>query len=111
MAAVLIVYYKQISEGYEDRERFQIMHKVGLPDNEIKKSINSQILTVFFAPLAVSAVHVAFDFRLIALLLTLFQLNNIPIMLICTVLTFIVFALFYAAVYKMTARVYYRIVK
>ena len=74
MAAVLIIYYKQVSEGYEDQRRFSIMRKVGLSEREARRSVRSQILTVFYLPLIVAAVHIAFDFRLIVLLLTLFSL-------------------------------------
>ena len=72
MAAVLIIYYKQVSEGYEDQRRFDIMRKVGLSRREARRSIRSQILTVFFLPLIVAAVHIAFDFKLVLQLLTLF---------------------------------------
>ena len=110
MATVLIIYYKQISEGYEDRERFRIMQQVGLEKREIRRSINVQILIVFFAPLVVAGVHVAFDFNLVRLMLVLFGLNNAALTAWCTVGTFLVFALIYALVYLLTARVYYRIV-
>ena len=110
MATVLIIYYKQISEGYEDRERFRIMRQVGLEKREIRRSINVQILIVFFAPLVVAGVHVAFDFNLVRLMLILFGLNNAALTAWCTLGTFLVFALIYALVYLLTARVYYRIV-
>ena len=110
MATVLIIYYKQISEGYEDRERFRIMRQVGLEKREIRRSINVQILIVFFAPLVVAGVHVAFDFNLVRLMLILFGLKNAALTAWCTVGTFLVFALIYALVYHLTARVYYRIV-
>jgi hypothetical protein len=84
MGTVLIMYYKQVAEGYEDRARFQIMQQVGLPKPEIRRSINRQLLVVFFAPLLVAAVHVAFDYRLIVLLLTLFGLRNVSLTLLCT---------------------------
>ena len=110
MATVLIIYYKQISEGYEDRERFRIMRQVGLEKREIRRSINVQILIVFFAPLVVAGVHVAFDFNLVRLMLILFGLKNAALTAWCTLGTFLVFALIYALVYLLTARVYYRIV-
>ena len=110
MATVLIIYYKQISEGYEDRERFRIMRQVGLEKREIRRSINVQILIVFFAPLVVAGVHVAFDFNLVRLMLVLFGLSNTALTAWCTVGTFLAFALIYALVYLLTARVYYRIV-
>lgn len=110
MAMVLIMYYKQISEGYEDRERFQIMQQVGLPKKEIRRSINMQILIVFFAPLIVAGIHVIFDFNLMRMLLTLFGMFNWKLAALCTLATFGVFALLYAAVYALTARTYYKIV-
>ena len=110
MATVLIIYYKQISEGYEDRERFRIMRQVGLEKREIRRSINVQILIVFFAPLVVAGVHVAFDFNLVRLMLILFGLKNAALTTWCTLGTFLVFGLIYALVYLLTARVYYRIV-
>ena len=110
MAMVLIIYYKQISEGYEDRERYRIMQQVGLPDEEVRRSINKQVLIVFFAPLIVAGIHVAFDFRLIKLMLQLFGLMNVQLTLWCTVGSFAVFAVIYALVYLRTARVYYKLV-
>ncbi len=110
MAAVLIIYYKQVSEGYEDQRRFDIMRKVGLSRKEARRSIRSQILTVFFLPLIVAAVHITFDFRLVLQLLTLFQLHNVALTTLCTLGTLAVFCAIYAAVYLLTARAYYRIV-
>lgn len=110
MAAVLIIYYKQVGEGYEDRERFRIMQQVGMEKRQIKRCIDAQILTVFFLPLIVAAVHVAFDFRLMELLLSLFGIGTSPVTLACTLAAFAVFALLYAGVYKLTARTYNKIV-
>ena len=110
MGTVLIIYYKQITEGYEDKERFEIMQKVGMSREEVKKSIRSQVLTVFFLPLVTAAIHIAAAFRFITRLLTIFNLRNTALFAWCTVGTFLVFALFYAFVYAITARVYYRIV-
>jgi putative ABC transport system permease protein len=110
LGMVLIIYYKQVAEGYEDRARFQIMRQVGLPEQELKKSVNGQILAVFFAPLLVAAVHAAFDYRLVAMLLTLFQLMNARLTLLCTALTLAGFAGIYAIVYELTAKVYLKIV-
>ncbi|GAE87843.1 FtsX-like permease family protein [Acetivibrio straminisolvens] len=110
MATVLIIYYKQISEGYEDKERFEIMQKVGLPKKEIKRSISMQILIVFFAPLAVAAIHVAFDFKLMVKLLSLFSLTNNKLTMLCTLGTLLGFAVIYGVVYWLTARTYYKIV-
>ena len=110
MATVLIIYYKQITEGYEDRQRFQIMRKVGLDKSQIRSSIDMQILAVFFAPLFVAAVHVAFDFRLVRMLLTLFGLTNVSLTLLCTAGTLLAFMAVYGFIYKLTAKAYYRIV-
>ena len=110
MAAVLIIYYKQVSEGYEDQRRFDIMRKVGLSRREARRSIRSQILTVFFLPLIVAAVHIAFDFKLVLQLLTLFALRNTTLTALCTLGTLTVFCVIYAAVYLLTARAYYKIV-
>ena len=110
MAAVLIIYYKQVSEGYEDQRRFDIMRKVGLSRKEARRSIRSQILTVFFLPLIVAAVHIAFDFRLVLQLLTLFQLHNVALTTLCTLGTLAVFCAIYAVVYLLTAKAYYKIV-
>ena len=111
MATVLIIYYKQVAEGFDDRERFEIMQKVGMSREEVKKSIRSQILTVFFTPLAVAVIHLLFAFRVITKLLTVFNLTNVPLFAACTAVTVIVFALFYTAIYALTARTYYRIVR
>ena len=110
LATVLIIYYKQISEGYEDRERYQIMQKVGLDKKEIKRSINSQVKIVFFMPMVVAIVHIAFNFKLMRVLLTLFQLTNTKLTFLCTVVTLVAFILLYCAVYALTAKVYYKIV-
>ena len=109
-ATVLIVYYKQISEGYEDAARFDIMQKVGMTKREIKKSINSQLLTVFFLPLLGAGMHMGFAFPIIRKLLLLFQLDNAMLFLFVTFLCFTVFALFYTLVYKKTSNSYYAIV-
>lgn len=110
MATVLIIYYKQIAEGYDDKERFEIMQKVGMSHNEVKKVISSQVLTVFFLPLVAAVIHIAFAFKVITKLLSLFNLTNIPLFAVCTAITILIFAIFYALVYSLTARTYYRIV-
>jgi len=110
MATVLIIYYKQISEGYEDKARFEIMQKVGLPKKEIRCSVSMQILIVFFAPLAVAAIHVAFDFKLMVKLLSLFSLTDNRLTMLCTFGTLLGFAVIYGIVYWLTARTYYKIV-
>lgn len=109
-ATVLIIYYKQVSEGYEDQARFEIMQKVGMTKKEIRKSINSQILTVFFMPLITAGVHLCFAFPFLKELLVLFGIFNTKILIITTVITFLLFALFYAIVYKITSNVYYSII-
>ncbi len=109
-AAVLIIYYKQISEGYEDRQRFQIMQKVGLERRQIRRSVNGQILVVFFLPLLAAAVHVAFDYRLMVQLLRLFAMTDVRLTALCTLATFGGFAVLYVLVYRITARAYYKIV-
>lgn len=110
MATVLIIYYKQISEGYDDRERYQIMQKVGMSKKEVKRSIQSQILTVFFLPLVAAVIHIAVAFRIITKLLVLLNLVNVPLFMNCTIATVVVFAVFYGIVYALTAREYYRLV-
>lgn len=109
-AAVLIMYYKQISEGYEDQSGFEIMQKVGMTKREIKKSINSQILTVFFMPLIAAGVHLAFAFPMIYKMLILFGLVNQSFLIMVTVGCFLLFALLYMLVYKITSKAYYSIV-
>lgn len=111
MAAVLIIYYKQVSEGYDDRSRFEIMEKVGMDAGLVKRTIRTQVLLVFFLPLLMAGVHVAFAFPMIARLLTLFSLNNVGLFGICTAVTLVVFAVIYTVVYLLTARTYYRIVQ
>ena len=111
MATVLIIYYKQVSEGYEDNARFEIMRKVGLSEREARRAIRSQILTVFFMPILVAAIHIAFDFNLVVLLLCLFSLTNVKLTALCTLGTLLVFCAVYAVVYALTARSYYKIVR
>ena len=110
MGTVLIIYYKQITEGYEDRERFAIMQKVGMSQEEVKQSIHSQVQMVFFLPLIASAVHIGVAFPFITKLLAIFNLRNVLLFTLCTLGTVFVFAFFYALVYALTARSYYRIV-
>lgn len=109
-AAVVIIYYKQISEGYEDQKRFSIMRKVGMTGRDIKKSINSQVLTVFFAPLLFAGMHLAFAFPFVWKLLQLFNLRNLPLVIWISVIAFFVFGILYLCIYKLTAGAYYRIV-
>ncbi len=110
LAAVMIIYYKQISEGYEDQARFEIMQKVGMTKREIRKSINSQLLTVFFLPLILAAMHIVFAFPIIRQLLLAFNLNNVPLFIATTAISVVVFAVFYTIVYRLTSNAYYKIV-
>ena len=109
-ATVLIIYYKQISEGYEDVGRFEIMRKVGMTREEIKKNINSQLLVVFFIPLAFAGMHLAFAFPMIGKLLAIFGLHNKGLFIFTTLISYVLFASFYTMVYKVTSNVYYNIV-
>ena len=111
MAAVLIVYYKQISEGYEDARSFQIMQQVGMTQGEVKATIQSQIMSVFFLPLLVAACHTAGAFPMTKKILLLFGLSNTELFVLCSAATLVVFALVYYLIYRLTAREYYRIVK
>ena len=110
IASVLIIYYKQISEGFEDQARFGIMQSVGMTKREIRKSINSQILTVFFLPLVFAGIHLMFAFPLLWQLLRLFGSVDLPLFVRMAQLCFLVYGVCYAAVYKLTAGVYYGIV-
>lgn len=110
VGAVLIMYYKQVTEGYEDQKRFEILQKVGMTKREIRKSINSQILTVFFLPLLTAGVHVGFAFPMIYKMLFMFNLTNRPLLIRVTAGCYLIFALFYIVVYRITSRSYYRIV-
>lgn len=109
-AAVLIIYYKQVSEGYEDQAKFEIMQKVGMTDQEIRKSINSQILTVFFLPLILAGIHLCFAFPFIYKLLLLFSVTDFRLLLFIIVCCYLVFAVFYMFVYRATSKAYYSIV-
>lgn len=111
MATALIIYYKQISEGYDDKERFEIMQKVGMSHDEIKATVRSQVLKVFFLPIIAAAVHVAASFKMITKLLAVMNLTNVPLFFWCTVVTLLVFATIYGLVYALTAKIYYKIVE
>lgn len=110
LAAVLIMYYKQISEGYDDRARFDILRKVGMNDREIRRAVNSQVLTVFFAPLVAAGIHMAFAFPLLTKLLGLFSMRDTGFLAAVTLVCYCVFALIYVIVYGVTSRGYFRIV-
>lgn len=111
MATTLIIYYKQISEGYEDKQRFEILKKVGMSDKEVKRTIKNQIVLVFFLPVIVSAIHVAVSFRIIKIILSMLSMGESPMYLLCTIVTVVVFCIIYTIVYGITAKTYYRIVK
>lgn len=106
----LIMYYKQISEGYEDQRRFSIMRKVGMTQKEIKNSINSQMLTVFALPLLVAGVHLAFTSNIVYMMQKMVVADNRPLMIRVMVVTYLLFAVVYSLVYGMTSRTYYSIV-
>ena len=109
-AAVAILYYKQLSEGYEDQSRFDIMQKVGMTKGDIRRSINSQLLTVFYLPLLMAGLHLCFAFPFIHKLLMLFNLDNRGLLIGTTAVSFAVFAALYALAYKLTGNAYYHIV-
>ena len=109
-AAAAIIYYKQLSEGYEDQSRFDIMQKVGMTKGDIRRSINSQLLTVFSLPLVMAGLHLCFAFPFIHKLLLLFNLDDRGLLVGTTAVSFLVFAVLYAVVYKLTGNAYYHIV-
>ncbi len=109
-AATLIVYYKQVSEGFEDQSRFDVMQKVGMTKKQIKKSVNSQIVTVFFAPFALALLHLCFAFPMLKRIMLLVQIDDLALMLRSTAVAAVLFALFYFLVYRLTARTYVKIV-
>lgn len=110
-ATVMIIYYKQVSEGYDDRKRFDIMQKVGMTETEVRQTIRSQVLIVFFLPLAAAAMHVAFAFPMIRRILAAFSMTNVTLFAVCTIGTFIGFAVIYLLVYLQTSKTYYSIVR
>ena len=109
-AAVLIMYYKQVSEGFEDCQRFEIMQKVGMTKKEIRKSINSQVLTVFAVPLIAAGIHTAFASPIVFKMLRAFGLFDKKLLVLVTAGCFLVFAFFYIIVYRITSKSYYSIV-
>lgn len=110
MITVLIIFYKQISEGYDDKERFSIMEKVGMSNDEVKATIRSQVRTVFFLPILMAAIHVGMAFPMIKRLLSLFGLSNTALFTGCMAGTILVFALIYLLVFLKTSKTYYKIV-
>lgn len=111
LGTVLIIYYKQISEGYADKKRFEIMEKVGMSQKEVRQSIRSQVLKVFFLPLGMAVIHICAAFPLMTRLLEMLNLNNHPLFFGCTCVTILVFTVLYGIVYSLTARTYYKIVR
>ena len=110
MATVLIIYYKQITEGYEDQDRFQILMKVGMTQKEVRQAINSQVMTVFFLPLVAAGIHTAFAFPMIEKMVQLLAFSDRKFLILVTVCSYLVFALFYIIVYMVTSKQYYKIV-
>ena len=110
LGTVLVIYYKQISEGYEDRDRFVILQKVGLDEKQTKRTIRKQILTVFFLPLAFAFVHLAFAYHMLSLMLKVLGVLNATLMLEVTLGVCAVFFIVYVLVFLITSRSYRRIV-
>lgn len=111
MGTAMIIYYKQISEGYEDQKRFEIMQKVGLSRREVRSSVRRQILMVFFLPLLMAMLHITMAFPMIRRMLLLFGMTNTKLFIGCTAGTVLIFAVAYGLIYLMTARSYYHIVE
>ena len=111
LGTALIIYYKQVSEGYDDARRFNIMQKVGMSHREVKQSIHSQILLVFFLPLLTAVLHLAFAFPMLEKILLVMGLANTQLILLSTLGCVAVFALAYLIIYALTARTYYNIVE
>lgn len=109
--AVLILYFKQVTEGYEDKERFAILQQVGMDDEQVKRTINSQVLWVFFLPLAATALHMLFASKIMAQMLRTFMLYDWGLVLTCIGGTLLAFTLLYFGIYRITAQTYYRIVR
>lgn len=111
MAAILIMYYKQLSEGYEDQKRFEIMQNVGMSKKEVKQTIRSQVLIFFFLPLIVAVIHMAFAFKMIVNMFSFLVLSGPEVFIICTAISVVVLTIIYSIVYILTARIYYKIVR
>lgn len=111
MGAVMIIYYKQVSEGFDDRKRFQLMQKVGMSRKEIRQTIQSQVVTVFFMPLAVAVVHTMVAFPLTRRIMAMLNFPDSNLFLAATAITIAAFAVVYLIVYVLTARAYYKIVE
>lgn len=111
MATILIMYYKQLSEGYEDQKRYEIMQNVGMSQKEVKQSIRSQVLIFFFLPLIVACIHMAFAFKMIVKMFSVLVVSQMSLFVWCTVISVIILTIIYSIVYSLTARTYYKIVK
>ncbi len=111
LAAVLIIYYKQITEGFDDHDRFRIMQNVGMSDKEVRSTIGKQVLMVFFLPLGMAVLHIAVAFPVLCKLLEAFNMTNRTLFLYCAIGAVLIFTILYFAVYQLTARTYYRIVQ
>ena len=111
LAAALIIYYKQVSEGMEDKERFEILQKVGLSHKEVKQVIQQQVLMIFSFPLVAAIIHLAFALPMIRKLLILFGLTDRNLLITVTIISVLLFTMIYLLVYFITARVYYRLVE
>ena len=109
-ATVMIMYYKQVTEGYDDKKRFHILSQVGMSDREIRKSIRYQVLTVFFIPLVGAGIHIAAAFHIIRLMIRVLGVFNVPLLIGTTLTSFLLFAAFYVIVYLITSKAYYKIV-
>lgn len=110
MATVLMMYYKQLSEGYEDQKRYEIMQNVGMSQREVKQSIRSQVLIFFFLPLIVAMIHMAFAFKMIVKMFSEFLVSRPSLFMMCTIISMIILLIIYSVVYTLTAKVYYKIV-
>lgn len=111
MATVLIIIYKQISEGYEDKARFAIMEKVGMSQQQIRSAIRSQVRAVFFLPLLGAVIHLLAAFKMITKLMSALNLTNVSLFALCCLGTVVVFGMGYFIIYHLTARTYYKIVR
>ena len=110
VSTVMIIYYKQISEGFEDQKRFEILKKVGMSDHEIRRSINSQVLILFFTPLLAAGIHLCASWPMVSKILMLVGMSDRTLSLIVTAVVFMIFAIFYGIVYRLTSNTYFRIV-
>ncbi|MCX7885315.1 MAG: FtsX-like permease family protein [Caloramator sp.] len=111
MAMVLAMYYKQILEGYDDKERYSIMKKIGMSCEKIRQIIKSQVLTVFFMPLIVAVIHLIFAFNILTKFLSMLNFTNVRLFVICTIITVCAFSVIYTVVYVLTAKTYYKIIR